>query len=122
MITAIDADLLEAINESSRSCFPDEFLCMLTATEGVIDEMLLLPGTVYGDSHSFLNEWMAPIGLNPIGTVHSHPGYSNEPSEADLQYFSNMGGVHIITCLPYDEGSWKAYDSAGRALRLEIRR
>ena len=73
MITAIDADLLEAINESSRSCFPDEFLCMLTATEGVIDEMLLLPGTVYGDSHSFLNEWMAPIGLNPIGTVHSHP-------------------------------------------------
>ncbi|NLN72009.1 MAG: hypothetical protein GX137_04370 [Thermoplasmatales archaeon] len=122
MIEAIDADLLEAINESAKSCFPDEFLCMLTATDGVIDEIVLLPGTVYGNSHSFLNEWMMPLGVRPVGTVHSHPGYSNEPSEADLQYFSNMGGVHIITCLPYDESSWKAYDSAGRVLDLKIMR
>jgi len=52
--------------------------------------------------------------------VHSHPGFSNEPSEQDKEFFANMGGVHIITCQPYDRTSWRAYDSRGEPLELEI--
>ena len=119
-IYAVDIDFIDGLNESAKSCYPDEFLCMVRQTDGVIDEMVLLPGTVYGDSHSFLSEWMSPIDYNIAGTAHSHPGYSNEASDEDLSLFANMGGVHFITCQPYDRKSWKAYDSKGEEVELEI--
>ena len=80
-ITGIDIDLIDAFNEAAKSAYPDEFLCMTREEDGVLSEMIMLPGTVFGDSHSFLNQWMAPIDYNLAGTVHSHPGFSNEPSE-----------------------------------------
>ena len=119
-IYAVDIDFIDGFNESARSCYPNEFLCMVRQTDGVIDEMVLLPGTVYGDSHSFLSEWMSPIDFSIAGTAHSHPGYSNEASDDDLSLFANMGGIHFITCQPYDRKSWKAYDSKGEEVELEI--
>lgn len=119
-IYAVDADFIDGFNESARSCYPDEFLCMVRQTDGVVDEMVLLPGTVYGDSHSFLSEWMSPIDFSIAGTAHSHPGYSNEASDDDLTLFANMGGIHFITCQPYDRHSWKAYNSKGEEVELEI--
>jgi proteasome lid subunit RPN8/RPN11 len=119
-IYAVDADFIDGLNESARSCYPDEFLCMVRQTDGVVDEMVLLPGTVYGDSHSFLSEWMSPIDFSIAGTAHSHPGYSNEASDDDLSLFANMGGIHFITCQPYDRHRWKAYNSKGEEVELEI--
>ncbi len=119
-IVGIDVDFIDGFNQAARSTYPDEFLCMTREIDGIISEMILLPGTVYGDSHSFLNQWMAPIDYNIAGTAHSHPGYSNQASEADLDWFRNMGGVHLITCQPYDRRSWKAYDSSGNVLDLEV--
>lgn len=119
-IYAVDTDFIDGFNESARSCYPDEFLCMVRQTDGVVDEMVLLPGTVYGDSHSFLSEWMSPIDFSIAGTAHSHPGYSNEASDDDLTLFANMGGIHFITCQPYDRHSWKAYNSKGEEVELEI--
>lgn len=120
-IYAVDVDFIDAFNESAKACFPNEFLCLARQKDGVVSELVLLPGTVYGDEHSFLNEWMAPIDYDIVGTVHSHPGYSNRASEEDLTYFSNMRGIHFITCQPYDRSSWKAYDSNGNVIEnLEI--
>jgi len=119
-IHALSWDLIDGVNESARSCYPQEFLCLLRQNDGVADEMVLIPGTVYGDSHAFINMWMSPVNLDISGTVHSHPGYSNEPSDEDLIFFSSWGGVHIITCQPYDRSSWKVYDSGGRELELEM--
>ena len=119
-IYAVDVDFIDGLNESARSCYPDEFLCMVRQTDGVVDEMVLLPGTVFGDSHSFLSEWMSPIDFSIAGTAHSHPGYSNEASDDDLSLFANMGGIHFITCQPYDRKSWKAYNSKGQEVELEI--
>ena len=119
-IRAISWELIDSINESARSCYPQEFLCLTRQNDGIIDEMLLIPGTVYGDSHSFLSMWMSPVDFSISGTMHSHPGHSNRPSDADLDFFSSWGGVHIITCQPYDRSSWKAYDSNGRVLNLEM--
>ena len=113
-VRAVDIELIDNFNESAKACYPDEFLCMVRQEDGVINELVLLPGTVYGDSHSFLSEWMAPVDYNIVGTVHSHPGYSNEPSDEDLSMFSNMGGIHFITCQPYDRDSWRAYNSKGQ--------
>ena len=119
-IYGVDVDFLDAFNAAAKSTYPDEFLCLMRAEDGVIIEMVMLPGTVYGDSHSFLNEWMAPIDYSIIGSAHSHPGYSNEASDDDRTYFANMGGVHLITCQPYDRRSWRAYDSYGDVIDLEI--
>ena len=119
-IHAVDIDFIDGFNESARSCYPDEFLCMVRQTDGVVDEMVLLPGTVFGDSHSFLSEWMSPIDFSIAGTAHSHPGYSNEASDEDLSLFANMGGIHFITCQPYDRTSWRAYNSKGEEVELEI--
>jgi len=119
-IYAVDIDFIDGFNESAKSCYPNEFLCMVRQNEGIIDEMVLLPGTVYGDSHSFLSEWMSPIDFSIAGTAHSHPGYSNEASEEDLSLFANMGGIHFITCQPYDRQSWRAYNSKGEEVELEI--
>ena len=116
----ISWDLIDGINESARACYPQEFLCLTRHNNGIIDEMLLIPGTVYGDSHSFINLWMSPINMQISGTVHSHPGYSNEPSDDDLDFFSNWGGIHIITCQPYDRSSWKVYDSNGYELEPDM--
>lgn len=119
-IRGIYVELIDAFNDAAKSTYPDEFLCMLREDDGIISEMILVPGTVYGNSHSFMNEWMAPVDFSLVGTVHSHPGYSNEPSDADLQYFANYGGVHVITCMPFDRNSWKAYNSSGERLNLEL--
>ncbi len=119
-IYAVDIDFIDGFNESAKSCYPNEFLCMVRQNDGVIDEMVLLPGTVYGDSHSFLSEWMSPIDFSIAGTAHYHPGYSNEASDDDLSLFANMGGIHFITCQPYDRHSWKAYNSKGEEVELEI--
>jgi len=119
-IRAISWDLIDGINESARSCHPQEFLCLLRQNAGVVDEMILIPGTIYGDSHSFINMWMSPVDFLIVGTVHSHPGYSNEPSDADLEFFGAWRGIHIITCQPYDRSSWRSYDSNGNEVELEM--
>jgi proteasome lid subunit RPN8/RPN11 len=119
-IFAIERKALRMINEAAIETFPNEFLAALKAEEGVIIELVVLPGTVQGDSHSIMQTHMLPIDYSVMGSVHSHPGHSNRPSDADLQFFSHFGGVHIITCLPYDETSWMAYNSNGERIRLEV--
>ncbi len=119
-IIGVDVDFIDGFNEAARSTYPDEFLCMTREIDGIISEMVLIPGTVYGDSHSFLSQWMAPIDYSIAGSAHSHPGYCNQPSDADKDFFANMGGVHFITCQPYDRTSWQAYDSHGEPMDLEI--
>ncbi|MDR1690652.1 MAG: Mov34/MPN/PAD-1 family protein [Candidatus Methanoplasma sp.] len=119
-IYGVSVDFIDGFNESARSTYPDEFICFHREYDGVISEMILVPGSVYGESHSFISDWMSPIDFRKSGSAHSHPGYSNEPSDADLDFFSYMGGVHFITCQPYDRRSWKAYDSMGRIVDLEL--
>ena len=119
-IRGVSIDFIDGLNESARSTYPDEFICMTREIDGIISEMVMLPGTVFGDEHSFINQWMEPIDYSIAGTAHSHPGYYNIPSDADKDFFSNMGGVHFITCQPYDRTSWKAYDSRGEPLDIEV--
>ncbi|UAL07635.1 MAG: Mov34/MPN/PAD-1 family protein [Candidatus Methanogranum gryphiswaldense] len=116
----VSVDFIDGFNESAKSTYPDEFICYHRAEEGVVTEMLLVPGSIFGESHSFINEWMTPIDYSRSGSAHSHPGFSNQPSNADLTFFSQMGGVHFITCQPYDRKSWRAYNSNGEEVKLEV--
>ena len=86
----------------------------------MIEEMLLLPGTLQGEDSGTLQLHMLPIDHSVVGSVHSHPGYSNRPSDADLRFFNHFGAIHIITCLPFDRPSWKAYNLQGERIELKV--
>ncbi|MDD1768101.1 MAG: Mov34/MPN/PAD-1 family protein [Methanomassiliicoccales archaeon] len=119
-IWGIEQDVLDMINEAAKDTYPDEFLATLRAEKGIVTEILLLPGTLSGEHSGTFHLHMLPIDLSVVGTVHSHPSFSNMPSEADISLFGRFGNTHIITCIPFDKRSWKAYDYNGDEIELEV--
>lgn len=118
-VRGISREALKFILEASRSSMPREFAGLLQAREGVISEILILPGTES-------SEWMAwvPIYMLPsmpiVGSCHSHPVPNPAPSQEDLEFFSHTGSYHIIAFPPFDERSWRCYDSSGRRRDLIV--
>ena len=43
-IRGVDIDFIDGFNAAARSTYPDDFLCMTREIDGVISEMILLPG------------------------------------------------------------------------------
>ncbi len=114
---------LDLIIESAKSIYPNEFGALLRVDDkqkSTISEIILLPGTVQGDSHAIFKLHMMPIDFNIVGTVHSHPSPFPIPSDADLELFGKHGRVHIIIANPYNHSSWKAYDYNGKEIKIEI--
>lgn len=119
-ITAIRRACLETILESSRASHPQEFGGFLRVKEGVIEEVLLLPGTVSGDSHAIFYMHMLPIDSSIKGTVHSHPSPYPYPSDADLELFGRHGRLHIIVAKPYTVKNWRAYTFYGDPVKIDV--
>ena len=119
-VWAIKRSTLRMILESARSMHPKEFSGMLRAEGGVINEVMLLPGTKSGNTHSIMQLHMLPIDFSVVGSVHSHPSPDFWPSGADIHFFRNFKNVHVIVAYPYNESSWRAYDYNGRGIEIEI--
>jgi len=119
----ITSKCLKLICECAKSEYPNEFGGLLRVDLGektTINEIVLLPGTISGDAHAIFRMHMLPIDFSIVGTVHSHPSYSANPSSADLQLFRKHGRIHIICANPYTSDSWKAYNHKGEEIRPEI--
>lgn len=108
------------ILEASKDTFPREFGAILRAEDGVITEILLVPGTVSGNKHAIFQLHMLPPDFTVVGTVHSHPSGNYNPSDEDLMLFRKFGGLHIIVGYPYDEGAWAAWKFSGERLELQV--
>jgi proteasome lid subunit RPN8/RPN11 len=119
-VHAIRRKVLRMILEASRDMYPKEFGAILRAEEGVITEILLVPGTVSGNRHAIFQLHMLPADFTVVGTVHSHPSGNFHPSDEDLALFSKFGGLHIIVGYPYDETTWAAWKHSGERLDLQI--
>jgi len=117
---AITRKLLRMILEASRDMYPKEFGAFLRAEEGVIVELVMLPGTVSGRRHAIFQTWMLPPNMNVVGTVHSHPSGVYQPSDEDRLLFSNFSGLHIITGYPYNEDTWAAWTNKGERVPLRV--
>ncbi|HWR27685.1 MAG TPA: Mov34/MPN/PAD-1 family protein [Candidatus Thermoplasmatota archaeon] len=115
---------LDLISESSKSNYPQEFGALLRVDrveKNTIIEVVLLPGTISGDSHAIFQLHMLPVDYSIVGTVHSHPSSIARPSNADLDLFGHFGKIHIIVGVSaYGDVSWQAYDYAGRGVVIEI--
>ncbi|MBC7085744.1 MAG: Mov34/MPN/PAD-1 family protein [Methanomethylovorans sp.] len=118
-IKGIARDTLRFILEVSKSSHPNEFAGLLQAEEGIITEVLLLPGTESGESSASLSLFMMP-NIAAAGSVHSHPTGIIKPSNEDLQMFGKTGSCHIIVGFPYDLQSWKCFNSRGEETNLQI--
>ena len=118
---SISGRLLELLLQSSAQTHPKEFSGILSSkTPWVIDDLLLIPGTVSGDRHAIVQFANVASGRQIVGSVHSHPSPYPFPSEADLGFFSRIGDVHIIVAHPYTRRSWRAWSSAGEELTLQV--
>ena len=119
----IKRDCLNLILECAKSNYPNEFGGLLRAdslSKDTIIEVVILPGTISGDSHAIFRLHMLPIDFSIVGTVHSHPSFNARPSKADLALFSKYGKIHIIAANPYNELSWKSYDYSGNEVVIVV--
>lgn len=118
-VKGIARDTLKFILEASRSSMPEEFAGLLQAEDGVITEVLILPGTESSRMSALIRLYMLP-NMQVAGSAHSHPSSNIRPSQQDLLFFTRTGDYHIIAGPPFDETSWACYDALGEKRDLPI--
>ncbi|MBS3061204.1 MAG: Mov34/MPN/PAD-1 family protein [Candidatus Diapherotrites archaeon] len=121
MAWKIKHTVVHAILESAKHTYPDEFIALLGGNnkEQTITELVILPA-IFGSEHAELRTDLLPFNANTVGSIHSHPGYSNRPSPEDLDTFAELGPIHLIVCEPFTEHNMAAYDQNGRKIQLQI--
>ncbi len=119
----ISREVLEMAIAASRDSYPHEFIAMLggkvSRSRVHVSELIFLPA-VSGSVSAVLHTDMLPLGVRVLGTIHSHPSTNFNPSLQDLETFSKQGVVHVIIAYPYTMDSWRAYNSRGEVLKLEV--
>ena len=115
-------DVLDSILSYCEMKHPNEGILILKGKSKrgniLIDGLVIPPfnytgPTFAGFPHSFL-----PFDLSYVGSVHSHPSGSAEPSVTDLHNF--FGLVSLIVKSPYQEADLFAWDSSGNSIDLSI--
>ena len=113
---------LELILGASRNLYPNEFIGLLRGKGDTIDEVLVLPGTLFGEGFAQVQLHMLPIDHSVIGSVHSHPGAVNRPSRQDLVLFGKTGRFHLIVRQPaLSLGDVACYGRDGDRLELKAK-
>jgi proteasome lid subunit RPN8/RPN11 len=112
----VDREVLESVIYYSKKAYPNEFLAFF---DGEIKDKILyitslifVPGETC-ETGAVVHTEMIPMNTKYWGSVHSHPGPSASPSDADLKTFSKNGYFHMIVCLPYSFETFKSYDRYG---------
>ncbi len=112
---------LKFILEAARNFYPNEFLALLSENDCALSEIYIIPNTILGDTFSSLDLWMVPIGINTIGSIHSHPNECFTPSRADLNFFEKYV-INLIVKKPYKSiKDVAAYDRCGKRANLCIK-
>lgn len=121
-VVHLKKDVLDSILSYCKMKHPNEGILILKgkSRHGKIDvDGLVIPPFNYtgptfaGFPHSFL-----PFDLSYVGSVHSHPSGSADPSVTDLHNF--FGLVSMIVKAPYSDNDVYAWDSGGKQIKIEI--
>lgn len=113
----VDREVLESAIYYSKESYPNEFLAFFDGE--IKDKVLYITGLIFlpgerSERSAIIHTELIPINTKYMGSVHSHPGPSARPSDADLMTFSRHGYFHMIVCLPYSLETFKAYDRYGQ--------
>lgn len=119
----VDREVLESVIYYSKKSYPNEFLAFLDGE--IKDKILYITGLIFlpgerSESSAIIHTEMIPMNTKYMGSVHSHPGPSARPSDADLKTFSRNGYFHMIVCLPYSFETFKSYDRYGQPLDYSV--
>lgn len=119
----VDREVLESVIYYAKKSYPNEFLAFF---DGEIKDKILyitslffIPGETC-ETGAVVHTELIPMNTKYFGSVHSHPGPSASPSEADLKTFSKYGYFHMIVCLPYSFETFKSYDRYGNHLDYTV--
>lgn len=106
----------------AKTHHPNEAILILqgnsTRQQITVDGLVIPPFAQSGPFYSGFGIHDVPYTISNVGTAHSHPGGSNEPSLEDLNQFT--GFVSIIISYPYEDKTLAAYDRNGDRLELKI--
>ena len=119
----VDREVLNSVIYYSKQAYPNEFLAFFDGEIKnnvlYITSLLFVPGETCETGAVVHNE-MVPMNTKYYGSVHSHPGPSASPSDADLMTFSKNGYFHMIVCLPYSYETFKTYDRHGEPMDYSV--
>ena len=109
----VDREVLESVIYYSKKSYPNEFLAFFDGE--IKDKVLYITGLIFlpgerSKTSAVIHTEMIPMNTKYMGSVHSHPGPSARPSDADLRTFSRNGYFHMIVCLPYSLETFKDVD------------
>lgn len=119
---SLKLDVRDGILSYCKMKHPNEGILILKGKSKngniMIDGLVIPPfshggPTFAGFPHSFL-----PFDTSYVGTVHSHPTGSAEPSVTDLHNF--FGLVSMIVKSPYEDEDILAWDSKGDSIPITI--
>lgn len=119
----VDREVLESVIYYAKQAYPNEFLAFF---DGQIKDKILyitslifVPGETC-ETGAVVHTELIPMTTKYFGSVHSHPGPSAMPSDADLRTFSRYGYFHMIVCLPYSLETFKSYNRYGEPLDYTV--
>lgn len=119
----VDREVLESVIYYSKQAYPNEFLAFFDGQIKdkvlYITSLLFIPGETC-ETGAVVHTELIPMTTKYWGSVHSHPGPSAMPSDADLRTFSRYGYFHMIVCLPYSLESFKSYNRYGEPMDYTI--
>lgn len=119
-IRGIQKDILSLLLQMGKESHPNEFVALLRETDGVLDEVNLLPGTVVREDSATLFYDMMPLDTHVAGSAHSHPNGVLLPSDADVSFFPRTGRYHLIIGYPYRKNDWQCFTADGKPCDLEV--
>lgn len=119
----VDREVLESVIYYAKEAYPLEFLAFFDGK--IMDGILYITGLIFVpgetcETGAVVRTDMIPLNTRYMGSVHSHPGPSARPSDADLITFSKNGYFHMIVCLPYSLSTFKSYDRYGQPMDYTI--
>lgn len=120
----IDYRVIDEIVKIAVNADPKEYVALLSGD--IEKEILKIKGLIFlpfkaSGTSAVMEVFMMPMTTKAVGSVHSHPGPSASPSQADLTFFSKNGYFHMIICRPYSQSTIKAYDHFGNPLTFEVK-
>jgi len=119
-ILGIRQDLLSLLLQMGRENHPNEFAGVIRESNGVMEELNLLPGTIGREDSASLFYDMMPLDTHVAGSAHSHPNGVIMPSDADLSFFPRTGRYHLIIGYPYRKNDWRCFTADGQPYNLEV--
>ncbi|RAP49543.1 MAG: hypothetical protein BZ133_07630 [Methanosphaera sp. SHI613] len=119
----VDTRVINEIIKIARNADPKEYVALLSGK--IKDNILKVTGLIFlpfeaSENSAVMQVFMMPLTTDAVGSIHSHPGPSNRPSNADKIFFGKNGYFHIIICRPYNESTIAAYDVFGEPMPFTV--